>query len=280
MVVAQQVADLSPRTGAAIGAPDPVTGLVTLPNGKAVAPDIARIVARGTLLVAMNSVDTYPFFSGQGDNLVGIDVQLVKGLAKELGVAVKFDRTPKTFDGVVDLVSIGGADIGISKLANTLDRSQRVLFSQPYMNIDHGLLINRLEFAKIAGDQSLPAAVRNFSGSLAVLKASAWEEFARHNFPKAKIVPFATWEEAQEATRRGDVVAAYRDEYEVRSMIKADPTLTLTLRTVTFADMQSHLSIAVNFKDRALHAYINQYLVQRRERPDEGEPVTVSQKGK
>lgn len=277
---AQKVADLPPRSAAGVPSPDGATGLVALPNGKVVAPDIARIVMRGTLLVAMNSVDTYPFFSGQGDALDGIDVQIMKGLAKELGVSVKFDRTPRSFDGVVELVARGGADVGISKLANTLDRSQRVLFSEPYMNIDHGLLINRHEFAKVAGDQPLPAAIRNFSGAMGVLKASAWEEFARQNFPKAKIVPFALWEEAIEATKRGEVVAAYRDEYEVRSPLKGDPTLTLTLRTVTFADMQSHLSIAVNFNDRVLLAYINNYLTQRRERPRADEAANVSQKGK
>ncbi len=277
---AQQIADVSQRAPVVSGPPDPVTGLVPLSNGKFVAPDIARIVTRGTLIVAMNSVDTYPFFSGQGDALDGIDVRLMKGLAKELGVSVKFDRSAKSFDGVVDIVARGGADVGISKLANTLDRSQRVVFSEPYMHIDHGLLINRHEFAKIAGDQPLPAAVRNFSGTMGVLKASAWEEFARQNFPNAKIVPFATWEGAIEATKRGEIVAAYRDEYEVRSPLKADPTLTLTLRTVTFADMQSHLSIPVNFNDRVLLAYINNYLAQRRERPRVDEATNVAQKGK
>jgi ABC-type amino acid transport substrate-binding protein len=39
---------------------------------------------------------------------------------------------------------------------------------------------------------------------------TSFEEFARKNFPTAKMVKFKTWDEAVEAVKRGEIVAVYR----------------------------------------------------------------------
>ena len=48
--------------------------------------DIAAIKRAGKLVVAMNGSDSPPFFSGQGDNLHGLDVDIARSIAKQLGV--------------------------------------------------------------------------------------------------------------------------------------------------------------------------------------------------
>lgn len=260
------LATLLSFAGALAAAPAP-SSLVVLPDGRSVAPDIARILQRGELLVAMNAVDTYPQFYEQEGELLGSDVALMRELAAKLGVGVRFVRATKTFDGVVDEVAAGRADVGISKLARTLHRTQKVFFSTPYQRIDHALLLNRLELARIARDRPLPEVVRQYTGTIGVIRNSAWVEFGRLHFPRARIVEMPTWEAVVDATRRGEVTAAYRDEYEVRSVIKDQPALALTLRTVSFGDIQSHLSIAVGLRDTSLLAYINEFLSQRVERP-------------
>lgn len=252
---------------AAPATPAPQTALVTLADGRSVAPDIARILQRGELLVAMNSVDTFPFFHEHQGELAGSDVALMRDLAAKLGVGVRFVRTPKTFDGVVDLVAAGGADVGISKLARTLHRTQKVFFSEPYQRIDHALLLNRLALARIARDRPLPEVIRQYTGTIGVIRNSAWVEFGRLHFPHARIVEMPTWQAVVDATRRGEVSAAYRDEYEVRTILKEQPALALTLRTVSFADIQSNLAIAVGLRDTSLLAYVNEFLAQRIERP-------------
>jgi ABC-type amino acid transport substrate-binding protein len=237
-----------------------------VPAGRLLAPDIARIVLRGELIVALLNKDTPPFVHEKDGVLSGVDIDLIRKIAKELMVPVRFDRSARTYDEVAQLVANGQADLGVSKLARTLKRAQSVLFSTPYMHLDHALLINRLAFAHVAREQSVTQAVRNFTGTIGVLAGSAWEEFARRNFVKATMVPFARWSDAVDAVKRGQVAAAYRDAMEVRAIMRSDPSLALTLRTVSFTDLQSILCVMVGSRDQVLLSFVNEVVANQTER--------------
>ncbi|KAB8044241.1 substrate-binding periplasmic protein [Janthinobacterium aquaticum] len=241
--------------------------LVAVADGRLLAPDIARIVNQGELVVAMLGIDTPPFFSLKNGKLAGTDVDLALRIGKELGVPVRFDRSAQTFDGVAETVAIGQADMGISRMARTLKRAQIVHFSDVYMRLGHALLINRMRFAEMAGDQPLPQVIRNFSGRLGVIGNSAWVEFGQRNFPQAKLVSYPTWADVIKAVKQGEVVAAYRDELEVMQILRADPGLALSLRTVTFDDLDSSQRIMVGIGDDTLLAFINEVIAQRGEKP-------------
>ncbi|TAG34833.1 MAG: amino acid ABC transporter substrate-binding protein [Polaromonas sp.] len=242
------------------------SGVVRMPDGRLVAPEIARIIARGELIVAVMSRDTVPFVYEVNGKLVGVDIELAQQISDELKVPIRFDRSAKTYDEVVELVAMGRADLGVSKLARTLKRAKYVLFSDPYMRLEHSLLINRLAFASVARDQSVAQAVRNFNGKISVLAGSAWEEFARRNFIKATIVPYPTWATAVEAVKKGEVVAAYRDAIEVRTIMQSDPTLALTLRTVSFSDLESILCVMVGPRDFVLQSFVNEIIANQPEK--------------
>jgi hypothetical protein len=66
--------------------------------------------------------------------------------------------------------------------------------------------------------------------------------------------------------RRGQVTGAYRDEFEVRRLLKADPSLALTLRAVTLKDLTDHLAIAVGVRNPTLLAFVNKFVDQRVEK--------------
>ena len=241
--------------------------MVKVPSGQMAAPDIARILNRGELLVAIIASDSAPFFSEKDGAMVGTDVNVARLIAKELGVPVRFDRTAKTFEAVVELAAEGRVDIGMGRLAKTVRRAQKVSFSTTYMKLPHSFLINRLEFSKESGNRSAPNVIRNFSGTLGVIGRSAWEEFGRRNFPKAKIVPYATWDQVIEAVKKGEVVAAYRDEFEIQKIMRADPGLALKLRTVTFNDIESLLSLMIGIQDTSLLSFVNEVITLRTEKP-------------
>ena len=241
--------------------------LTKAPNGQMAAPDIARILNRGELVVAIISSDSAPFFSEKDGSVVGTDVDVARLIAKELGVPVRFDRSAKTFEAVVEMAAEGRADIGMGRLARTVLRAQKVSFSTPYMKLPHSLMINRLQFSKLSGDRAAPSVIRNFSGTLGVIGRSAWEEFGRRNFPKAKIVTYPSWDKVVEAVTKGDVVAAYRDEFEIQKIMRADPRLALTLRTVTFNDIESSLSLMIGIQDTTLLSFVNEVITMRTEKP-------------
>ena len=241
----------------------PAPSLTKVPDGRLLAPDIARIVTRGELVVAMLGVDTPPFFYEKKGELVGLEVDLAKAIAKELGVNVRFNRTPKTFNAVVDTIARGEADIAISKLSRTLARAQVISFSQPYLSLNHALILNRVKFAQFARDRALPDVIRGFSGSVGVIAKSSFADYAKRNFPNAKVVEYPGWGDVLKALDKGEVIGAYRDEFEVKRILKTDPTASLVLRTVTFKDLEDTLGIAVGIGDPVLLAFINEFLSQR-----------------
>lgn len=237
-------------------------GLVAVSDGRMVAPDIARIINRGELVVAMVAMDTPPFFYTKDNELVGLEVDIAKEIAKELNVSVRFNREAKSFNEVVDIVSRQEADLGISKLSSTLTRAQKVHFSSPYLTLRHGFILNRVRFAEYARDRTLPVAIRQFKGSIGVIAKSAWMDYAKRYFPNADVREYPSWAEVLKAVHSGEVIAAYRDEFEVKRVLREDQTASLTLRTVTFKDLDDPLAFAVGLGDPTLLEFVNLYLNQ------------------
>jgi len=245
----------------ASAAQDPYA-LVKVADGRMLAPDIARIVNRGELVVAMLASDSPPFFYMRKDELVGLEVDLAKAIAKELRVKVRFDRSPQTFNEVVDFVARQQADLGISKLSRTLARAQTIRFSEPYLRLNHALILNRVKFAELARDRPLSSVIRGYTGSLGVIADSSFADYAQTNFPNAKLRSYASWQEVLDAVRKGEVIAAYRDEFEIKRFLKSDAAASLTLRTITLKDLEDTLGIAVGVQAPTLLAFVNQFLAQ------------------
>jgi ABC-type amino acid transport substrate-binding protein len=246
-----------------------VNGLVRVPDGRLLAPDIARIVNRGELVVAMLKVDTPPFFFfDETGQWAGLEVSLAQSLAKELGVKLRINRDAGTFNAVVDLLANGQADLAVSKLSRTLARSQTIAFSDSYLTLNHALILNRVKFAQIARGRPLPEVIRSFDGTIGVIAKSSFADYARTNFPKAKVQEYPSWNDVLAALYKGEIVSAYRDEFEVKRVLKADPTVSLVLRTVTLKDLEDTLGIGVAVSDPTLLAFVNQYLAQRTEKLD------------
>jgi len=226
-------------------------------------PDIQKIVDRGELIVAMPRNDSPPFFFLKNGETLGIDADLARGLARELKVKLRFHREAASFNDVVDVVARGEADVAICKLSRTVTRAKSILFSEPYLQLRHVLALNRIRFAELSRGRELPTVIHDFSGTIGVIANSSYAEFALRNFPKAKIVEFRDWDEVLGGLKRGDVVGAYRDEFEISRFFKADPRASLTLRTVTFTDTQDSLGAAVAYNNGQLLSLINLYLAQR-----------------
>jgi polar amino acid transport system substrate-binding protein len=239
------------------------TGLVELPDGRLLAPDLARIVMRGELVVAVLGVDQPPFFESRNGVLTGIDIDLAREIADKLGVTVRFDRDADTFDGVVQLLARGQADIAISKLSRTLARTEVIRFSKPYVNLKRALLLDRVKFAALLNGRSVAEVIRNYDGTIGILAGSAYADYAAENFPKATVRSYATWDALLEALRTGAVTAAYRDEFDVKCVLQADAKAALRLRIVTLQDLDDPFAIGVALSEPTLLAFVNQFLSDR-----------------
>ncbi|WP_295550913.1 ABC transporter substrate-binding protein [Limnohabitans sp. Rim8] len=238
------------------------------PVSTPVPADIARIRQRGELIVSMLSTDTPPFFFEKEGRLVGLEVDLARAIARELKVDIRFNREANSFNEVIDMVAQRRADLGISKLSRTLPRAQIVYFSQPYLTLNHALVLNRVAFARLASNEKLEDTVRQFKGTLGVIAKSSFTEFAKKHFPMAKVIEYPNWNAVLDAVNNGEVTGAYRDEFEIKRLLKNNPTAVLTLRTVTLKDLEDTLSIAIGVTDPTLLAFVNQVLSQQPDKLD------------
>jgi len=225
------------------------------------APDIQRIIDKKMIIIAMLEKDQPPFFmKNEDDSLVGFDVELARGIAKELGVKAVFNRTSKTFDGTVDLVVNRQADIAISKLSITLSRAQKVLFTHPYVVLRKALLINQLNFAKAVKGQDQIDFIKNLRGDLGVLAASSYVGFAKKMFPHVEIHEFKQWEDLVTAVEKGEILAVFRDELEIKKVVRNNHYSVLKLQTVAFKDTKDPIAMAVSPDCRHLLFWLNLYL--------------------
>lgn len=247
-----------------------ISGLALLPGRglwaatPLLAPELRQIVARGELRVAMPSFDSPPFFYQDQGSLKGLDVDIAAGLARVLQVPVRFVRQASSFNGVVEQVARREVDLAACKMSRTLARARQVRFSEPYFISRHALLLNRVVFARQARGRELAQVVRQFDGSLGVIRDSAFADLAAQNFPRARLVHYDSWEAVLAALERGEVVAAYRDELEMRRLFQRDPSLSLNLRLVALTDTEDAQALVLPPDAEQFLALVNLYLLQQR----------------
>jgi polar amino acid transport system substrate-binding protein len=250
---------------AALGGPTRLAGAAAeppAPAAPALAPDVKRILDRGRLVVAAAGFETPPFvFTGNAGKPDGTDIDLATNMAKALGVDIVFDRRAQNFNEIVAIIARREADLAISKLSETLDRALKVRFSQPYLVLRHALLLNRLRFVKISKGRDPVDVVRDFGATIAVVKGTAYVEYAKRLLPHAELREYPTWEpDAVGAVMRGEVVAAYRDELEVRRVLAAWPEAPLELRPAILTDTRDPIGIGVPWDSAQLLAWVDFYL--------------------
>jgi len=219
--------------------------------------DIAAIKKANVLVVAMTKKDVPPFFSGEGDNIHGLDVEIARRIGVLLGVPVQFRRDAESFAEVVEQVRSGGADIAVSKLSVTGPRLQVVRFSDPYVKLRQSLVVNRLWLSQNSQGKETYQVIRDFNGKISFIKNSSYDTFARINFPNATFLPEEKWDVIIDKVTRGDIAAAYRDEFEIKKIAFEKPEAAISTKSITISDSVDNIAIAVNPKSIQLLSIVN-----------------------
>ena len=227
----------------------PSLGQAQMANSTVPLPaDIAAIKKANVLVVAMTKKDVPPFFSGEGDNIRGLDVEIAKRIGTLLGVPVQFRRDAESFAEVVEQVRDGRADIAVSKLSVTGPRLQVVKFSAPYVKLRQSLVINRLWLSQNGQGKEVYQVIRDFNGKISFIRNSSYDTFARINFPNATFLPEDKWDVIIDNVTKGTIAAAYRDEFEIKKIAFEKPDAAITTKSITISDSVDNIAIAVNPK--------------------------------
>ena len=229
-----------------------------MPNSTAqMPPDIANIKKKNVLVVAMTKKDQPPFFSGEKENIHGLDVDIAKRIGVILGVPVEFRRDADSFAEVVEQVRMNKADIAVSKLSVTGPRLQTVRFSAPYIRLKQSLIVNRLWLSQNSKGREVYEVIRSFDGKISFIRNSSYDTFARINFPNATFQPEDDWDVIVSKVMNGEYAAAYRDEFETKKISFEKPEAALSTKTVTISDSVDNIAVAVHWNSTHLWSIVD-----------------------
>jgi ABC-type amino acid transport substrate-binding protein len=231
------------------------------------APDIKRIVDRGTLVVAVLNKDFAPLFSADEDgNLSGFDIQLANGIAEHLGVKAYFNRKADTFDEVVHLVARQDADLAISWISRTPERAKSVRFTRPYSEQAHTILINRIRGVKFRRNcpttQELVKPPK-LPGAVGVVKGTAFARTATTLAEGYSLKSFPSMLQMVDALYRGDLLMAYHGELEARKLLMDQEEYSIKVKLCELDRPTDKIAIAVRYDAPNLVEYLNVYLEAR-----------------
>jgi ABC-type amino acid transport substrate-binding protein len=233
-----------------------------LPNSTAtLPPDIAAIKKKNVLVVAMTKKDNPPFFSGEGESIKGLDVDIARRIGVVLGVPVEFRRDAESFAEVVEQVRTNKADIAVSKLSVTGPRLQVVRFSAPYIRLRQSLIINRLWLSQNSKGREVYEVIRKFDGRISFIRNSSYDTFARTNFPGATFQPEDSWDVIVAKVMSGEYAAGYRDEFEIKKISFEKPEAAISTKTVTISDSVDNIAVAVHWNSTHLWSVVD-YVVR------------------
>jgi Na+/H+-dicarboxylate symporter/ABC-type amino acid transport substrate-binding protein len=161
-------------------------------------PQLARILARGTLRVGYLP-DSLPYaFKGRSGDLVGFDVEMAHRLGHELGVALQF--VPADGAQMGSQLARGAFDIVMSGVALTTERAEHVGFTVPYLDEHLAFVVEdhrRAEFTTLDAIRSR----RNLR--LAVPDIPYYVEKLRMLLPDATVVVLSSREDVEAFFRTG-----------------------------------------------------------------------------
>ncbi len=245
----------------------PEQGRPLLIEGVDAAPDIARILKRGKLIVSIFFEDVPPFFMhDKKGQFKGIDVEIARDIAAKLGVEVEFNHTPETFDGIVEVVAKREADVAISLLSDTLSRATQVRFSNSYVELHQTLLINRLNLANrfptAESSDEINFALNQEGIKIGVIDGTSYVDFVKETYPLATYVLYDDFSVMVEDVTNGELFALLYDELEISNWKYANPDGGLLLKIEVLDKQTDTIAFAVHRDDVNLLAWLNLYLVK------------------
>tara|TARA_R110001592_G_scaffold363396_2_gene687774 strand:+ start:206589 stop:207419 length:831 start_codon:yes stop_codon:yes gene_type:complete len=191
----------------------------------AAGPVLDRVVEQGVLRVAMSG-DQQPFnfIFGKSKSVIGFDVDLAEALASSMKVELDVMRMP--FDELIDAVEQGRADMVISGMTITAQRTRKVSFVGPYMLSGKSLLAT----AKLMKETKTKdiAGLNNPQVNLVALKGSTSESFVQQKLPKASLTAVTNYDEGVQMLLAG----------KADGMVADMPILALTKQRHRDSDLQ------------------------------------------
>ena len=211
-----------------------------------------KILDRGYFNVGIPPYDTPPYYyyDKKTKKMEGIDIDIVRKFAKNIGVEAVFDKDSDTYNGLLKRTGAGEFDLTIGKLSTFYKRMEDA-HPHEYMTFRHALLANRRVISKIQGqipNEKLTPVLTSSNIKIGFIEDSSYGEFANELFPNATKLGLKNWESCKKALIDKKVDAIYRDATEVKKIVYEEPNLSLDFVPILFDDKLDHISMYVSSK--------------------------------
>ena len=123
-------------------------------SAEAAETEAAKEAAGGKLVMATNA-EFPPYEYHDGDAIVGIDAEIAKAIADELGMELEIEDI--AFDSIIPEIVSGKADMGLAGMTVTEDRMQSVDFSVTYAKASQKIIVT--EDSEIASPDDLKGVI-------------------------------------------------------------------------------------------------------------------------
>lgn len=143
-----------------------------------------------------------PFAFMNRNRLAGVDVEMAEAIAEELKRPIRFRIVP--FSEILPLVINGAADMGMSGISITPERSSMILFSNSYEKTTRKILVK--EGSRLSRISDLEGKV------IGAEKGTTNEEYAVDKLHAKKTVHYDNAEEGIRALRNNEIDAYVDDE--------------------------------------------------------------------
>lgn len=219
----------------------------------AAAGDI-KLIANGKLTIA-TSPDYPPFENLENGQYVGLDIEIAKAVAKELGLEPEFKTLQ--FDAIIPAIAAGGqADIGISGFSVDPERAKEIDFTKSYYIDDQAVAVMK---DSPVTDANADAELNKEGVIIAVQSGTTGEAYVQENYPKATAQAYGNSTDAFAAMQSGQANAVCTNKAVVEAMLADAYKDAKVVKSIATGE---EYAIVVSKDNAALTAAINDALAK------------------
>ncbi|CCH47304.1 transporter substrate-binding domain-containing protein [Pseudodesulfovibrio piezophilus] len=216
---------------------------------------LEKVIQSGTLRVGLEA-GYMPFeMTDKKGNIVGFDVDMVKEMAKAMGVKLELVNT--AWDGILPGLMSNKYDLIASGMTVNQERNLKVNFANPYIIVGQTALINK----KWANEISSYKDLNNPAYIITSKLGTTGEQAAKRMFPKATYKSFETEDQAMLETLNGKATAMVYD-LPMTSIFFAQRGKEADMKFLDKPFTYEPLGWAINKGDPDFLNWLNNFLVQ------------------
>ncbi len=170
---------------------------------------IDEIKQRGYIIMTTNS-EFEPFEYRDGNEIVGIDIDISKAIADDLGIDLVVNDV--SFDALIFELKANKCDFVAAGMSYDIDKARNVSFSVPYFNASQAIIV-RL-------DSDINSASDIYSKSIGVQLGTTSDTYCTENLKSSNVIRYNKSVDAVSDLINGKIDAVVVDDFPANKLVE------------------------------------------------------------